>query len=481
MNETQVFTVERYFGFPTALGFILLFLAAAITIGTVAAIRYSERAIEVAAYEGRFITTEWELLTQLKVETDLLLLEKDSEILLMRNRLAQLMTGNGTPNQRLDNPEINDLMVSLERAYVERDAIVKRRFAISAGTTEDEELERSASNTELLPPDSELSATGDDLRPAAVIQQAAVVTGSAEAFALSEAEIRFRQAYRLAVNRLSHGEIDLAEEALLDLGRALERINAPNQQTFSVSMMRQVALLEFLYDQLQTSQRLEAEIRRQSAELVAARELVADAERNALRIASLNSSEQDELSASDVEAAVERAREETRVESRREMLVELDARLAAERDQIERTGRQTAYEEFQALVTALLSPEESDAEALENRARADEVYERLVYLAQELAVQEIPASNLLFPEPTLIAIVVRADADLIRAELTTTNAPSSGAQVLIAPNGSDWDGALGVATIEQVSGTRVFMRPETSFPVAIRDLVYLRPIQDALR
>lgn len=100
--------VVRYLGFATALWFVTALILAVIGIGFVANSWFTDRMVEVARFEGRFVTTEWELLAQLKAETDRLLLEKDVQILSMRDRLMRLMRSSDPDGASISAPESED-------------------------------------------------------------------------------------------------------------------------------------------------------------------------------------------------------------------------------------------------------------------------------------------------------------------------------------------------------------------------------------
>lgn len=76
--------------------------------------------------ESRFVTMEWNLLQQLKAQTDGQLIEKDREIAALRQRYADLLERGGTPADR------ERLEAEIQGAEEERRSIVQRRMDVAA-------------------------------------------------------------------------------------------------------------------------------------------------------------------------------------------------------------------------------------------------------------------------------------------------------------------------------------------------------------
>lgn len=489
------------FGFRSVLAFVLVLVTITIVGAFLAASHYTRRAVQVAQFESRFVTTEWELLAQLKLETDQLLLEKDAEIIAMRERLLRLASGGDAAEGEVlvdeSDPEVQLLMGALERAYAERQAIVARRLTV----------ETTAENTAAVPEPSDVGADP----PAAVTGDERTLE-TESAFALSPADIRFRQAHRMTINRLYRGELDGAAETLTELNRAIEDMHGVEARTVPVSVLRQMALLDYLYNTMRTEEALNAELEALRIDSIALGGALTDArrERNeaieeiarlegtiaelrretpvwpvapsvrpdraeqyALPSTSTESGSMDSALILELEQAISLARDEAYAEARADFESETERRISDERASV--------LGDVEALVSILLGSSAGDTARLQDRALQDPTFEAILYRMQELALRTVPPEELPFPVPALIAIVVRPGATIVRAELTETDPPRLGDRVLIVPNGRDWDDAVGGGVITEVRGNRILIQPEEDVPVQIRDLIYRLPIQEADR
>ncbi|MCG8478655.1 MAG: hypothetical protein MI724_06145 [Spirochaetales bacterium] len=488
--------VVRYLGFATALWFVTALILAVIGIGFVAHSWFTDRMVEVARFEGRFVTTEWELLAQLKAETDRLLLEKDVQILSMRDRLMRLMRSSDPDGASISAPEsedprVGELVVALEEAYAEREELVARRLTI-------ESVEA--------PPDS---------APVTPDATAAVGNRVGTRALVSEEENRFLQASRRATNRLTQGDLDLARESLTEMETAIAGMRVPEMRTISVSVQRQFALLAFIYRELRGAEIRAVEREQLEEELlsltVAFDEIRRNRNRALITIAELERQLESATRSTrfappgTVPESATRDREETesaaaevREELRTELLLEMEAMIERERaetraqtlasvegllDQARREGgaaaREGLYTDIDLLVSALLDPDAAQRATIRELAVESADFEALVYRMQQLALREISGDRLPFPVPVLIAIVVRPGAEAIRAELTQSDPPSIGDEVLFVPSGLDWDGAIGTGVVREVRGNRLLIEPEQGLVVSARDLVYRRPIGSA--
>jgi hypothetical protein len=99
---------------------------------------YREKGSEVSLRESRFVTTEWNLMQTLKVNTDRQLMGKEQEILALRKRYLQLV----------QNPEstqgLAELRSQLHRAEEERRDILSLRLEIPATPSTGEEVSQSS-------------------------------------------------------------------------------------------------------------------------------------------------------------------------------------------------------------------------------------------------------------------------------------------------------------------------------------------------
>ncbi|GAB6089213.1 hypothetical protein [Spirochaeta dissipatitropha] len=87
---------------------------------------YDDSIEEATASEGRFIMTEWQLLRELKLDTDRQLLEKDREISELRQRYLQLS------QREPAGSALEDLEQQLMIAEQEREAILQQRIDVPA-------------------------------------------------------------------------------------------------------------------------------------------------------------------------------------------------------------------------------------------------------------------------------------------------------------------------------------------------------------
>jgi len=79
--------------------------------------------------DNRFLTMEWQLLQELKAETDRQLSQKDREIHDLRARYALLKLQNLSP------VELADLEEEIRKAEAERETLVSKLFSTGAGST----------------------------------------------------------------------------------------------------------------------------------------------------------------------------------------------------------------------------------------------------------------------------------------------------------------------------------------------------------
>lgn len=107
--------------FPLVVNVTLFVATATIIVGGVF---YYQRASRMAvAFENRFITIEWRLLSQLKAETDRRLEAKDREIAFLRQQYQELVAGGGGDAERA---EVNQ---AIEQAYAEREDLLVTRIS----------------------------------------------------------------------------------------------------------------------------------------------------------------------------------------------------------------------------------------------------------------------------------------------------------------------------------------------------------------
>lgn len=119
----------RYSNFrlPLATNIVVLVICLAAILG--ASRFYENRRIELASHESRFVTAEWQLLAQLKVETDRQLQAKDRQIAALRSRLLALPREPALSEQEL--AQRSRLQAAIESAYFERQELLSRRLAAS--------------------------------------------------------------------------------------------------------------------------------------------------------------------------------------------------------------------------------------------------------------------------------------------------------------------------------------------------------------
>jgi hypothetical protein len=106
---------------------IVLVLAAAIFI-YIAFYSYQKRVEAITLSESRFLTTEWRLLQQLKVQTDQKLLEKELEIEELNRRYMKLAEGNASAW------ELRQFEIRIEQAKAEREEILSHSLAPTSET-----------------------------------------------------------------------------------------------------------------------------------------------------------------------------------------------------------------------------------------------------------------------------------------------------------------------------------------------------------
>lgn len=89
---------------------------------------YQSRIATISLTEHRFLTTEWRLLQQLKVQTDRQLLQKDQEIADLNRLYLELTQVGASPSRR------QEVKNQLDQAEAERKAILSRSFSSIADT-----------------------------------------------------------------------------------------------------------------------------------------------------------------------------------------------------------------------------------------------------------------------------------------------------------------------------------------------------------
>lgn len=140
---------------PIISNLVLLVFAAVFLWFTISA--YEARIKAVSMQENRFLTTEWHLLQELKVQTDQQLLEKDQEIAELRQQYLKLAQTNTSP------AELQQIKEKLNQAREERAELASRRVQ-EAPDSEQASSEQTSQEplSELLPRNT--SATAELLR-----------------------------------------------------------------------------------------------------------------------------------------------------------------------------------------------------------------------------------------------------------------------------------------------------------------------------
>jgi hypothetical protein len=90
---------------------------------------YEHRRIEQARHESRFVTAEWQLLAQLKADTDRQLQAKDRQIAELRRRLLDLPNDARLTERQQEQRTL--LQEAIETAYLERQQILTTRLVAS--------------------------------------------------------------------------------------------------------------------------------------------------------------------------------------------------------------------------------------------------------------------------------------------------------------------------------------------------------------
>jgi hypothetical protein len=98
---------------------------------------YQEQVRTATLEESRFVTMEWNLLQQLKAQTDRQLSEKDQEIADLRRRYQEALRTDS------DTEERNALQAQLAQAEEERRSIVSQRLETTDARTEADEADAS--------------------------------------------------------------------------------------------------------------------------------------------------------------------------------------------------------------------------------------------------------------------------------------------------------------------------------------------------
>jgi len=109
-----------------------------------------------AAQESRFLTMEWDLLQELKAQTDQQLMEKDREIAALRNQYLRLVARGGT------DEDLSVLAGQLATAEAEREIIVRQRIDIAQPPMIDQVIRRMDGQQNALT--GKLQAELDELR-----------------------------------------------------------------------------------------------------------------------------------------------------------------------------------------------------------------------------------------------------------------------------------------------------------------------------
>ena len=108
------------FVFPVIANAALILVAAIVL--SAAAVQYRGSVRETTRAETRFVTTEWQLLRELKEETDRLLEEKEREIAVLRRRYLELRGQDGTTSEQ----EL--IEAQLREAEGDRDELLSARI-----------------------------------------------------------------------------------------------------------------------------------------------------------------------------------------------------------------------------------------------------------------------------------------------------------------------------------------------------------------
>lgn len=101
---------------------IVLLVAISLIVLLVSLTAYKTKIKSVTLNENRFLTTEWHLLQELKVQTDKQLREKDSEIAELQERYRVLKTQN--PSSSL----LTDVQTALKEAISQRDTLLSTKL-----------------------------------------------------------------------------------------------------------------------------------------------------------------------------------------------------------------------------------------------------------------------------------------------------------------------------------------------------------------
>lgn len=103
---------------PIVSNLILFVFTAGVLWAAVA--QYQERIREATLAENRFLTTEWQLLQEMKRETDQRLAEKDREIAALRREYERMRRGDQSQS------DLSEIEARLRQAREERDRILSR-------------------------------------------------------------------------------------------------------------------------------------------------------------------------------------------------------------------------------------------------------------------------------------------------------------------------------------------------------------------
>lgn len=205
------------FRLPVVTNVVVVMICLAAISGTA---RLSEhRRVAQAEHASRFVTAEWQLLAQLKADTDRQLQARDRQIAELRRRLLALPENEESSREEL--AQRSRLQSAIEAAYLDRQQILSRRLAEARPDGGTEAAVAAAGTPGSLPEAAD--PAGPEATGAAADEVAEAAAPPAAAPAEVEARIRqVRQAARAA--GYSEGVSRGREEGLEDIAALVAQL-----------------------------------------------------------------------------------------------------------------------------------------------------------------------------------------------------------------------------------------------------------------
>ena len=373
---------------------LLLLVAAVVVVAATQLFSREQRALIRSS--SQYVTLEWNLLAQLKAETDRLLQEKDEEIVAIRRQLAALYAQEN-PGETGASETESRLLRAIDAAYAERRAIERARRPVEPENTDN-------ALGDLLPNEESTA-----LVPAAPGREASARELGGARDTLDR--IRLQQLNRQVVGLLTTGQAELADQNLREMRSVIDQLPSPAAYTLPVAVERQHGVLSYLSGLLWDIRALESEGRQLSA------------------------------------VALEFERQ----------LSELDRGAEPFQQPAPPTSTETLLrpETVFAILEAIEQGDAESSQAVTAAVREDPVLQAITYRFQSLALATGPAVHLILPMPQDLGAVLRAADGTGRGEVRGGAELAAGDRVLVGPPGAIRPDGLCEAVVQNAIGTRV--------------------------